>query len=58
MDSKARYHLCLGDFKKIHRCGMLKAESFALEHELRPVEEAARDLIGMIDIEETPHSTV
>ena len=48
-DSKRRYKFPYGDFEKVHRCGVLSAESRAGQYKHFDVERAAAHLHGMID---------
>jgi hypothetical protein len=48
-DTKRRYKFPYGDFKKVHRCGVLSAESRAGQYKHFDVERAAAHLHGMID---------
>lgn len=47
--TKGRYKFPYGDFKKVHRCGVLAAESRAGQYKYHDVELAAAHLHGMID---------
>jgi hypothetical protein len=48
-DTKARYKFPYGDFKKIHRCAVLTAESRAGQYKHFDIERAAAHLHGMIE---------
>src|SRR5438067_11946063 len=48
-DTKARYKFPYGDFEKVHRCGVLAAESRAGQYKYADIENAAAHLHGMID---------
>jgi hypothetical protein len=48
-DTKKRYKFPYGDFEKVHRCGVLSAESRAGQYKHFDVEKAAAHLHGMID---------
>jgi hypothetical protein len=48
-DTKARYKFPYSDFEKVHRCGVLAAESRAGQYKYRDVEQAVAHLHGMID---------
>ena len=48
-DTKKRYKFPYGDFKKVHRCGVLTAESRAGQYKHFDVERAAARLHEMID---------
>jgi hypothetical protein len=48
-NSKARYKFPYGDFESIHRCGLLAVKSRAREYRRADIENAAADLLGMID---------
>jgi hypothetical protein len=48
-NTKARYEFPYGDFEKVHRCGVLTAESRAGQYKHFDIENAAADLHGMID---------
>jgi hypothetical protein len=47
--TKRRYKFPYGDFNKVHRCGVLSAESRAGQYKHRDIELAAAHLHGMID---------
>jgi hypothetical protein len=47
--TKARYKFPFGDFEKVHRCGVLSAESRAGQYKHHEIELAAAHLHGMID---------
>lgn len=48
-DSKERYKFPYGDFKVVHRCGVLSAEVRAAQYKYNDIEHAAAHLHGMID---------
>jgi hypothetical protein len=48
-DTKARYKFPYGDFKDVHRCGVLAAESRAGQYKHSDIENAAAHLHGMIE---------
>ncbi|MDB5172722.1 MAG: hypothetical protein JWN51_1495 [Phycisphaerales bacterium] len=48
-DTKARYKFPYGDFKKVHRCAVLSAESRAGQYKYHDIENAAAHLHGMIE---------
>ena len=48
-NTKGRYEFPYGDFRKVHRCGVLTAESRAGQYKHFDIENAAADLHGMID---------
>lgn len=48
-DTKGRYKFPYGDFQKVHRCGVLSAESRAGQYKHFDVENAAAHLHGMLD---------
>jgi hypothetical protein len=48
-DTKGHYEFPYGDFKKIHRCGLLAAESRAGQYKHHDIENAAAHLHGMLD---------
>ena len=48
-DTKGRYKFPYGDFEKVHRCGVLAAESRAGQYKYDDIEHAAAHLHGMID---------
>lgn len=48
-DRKGRYKFPYGDFKDVHRCGVLAAESRAGQYKYFDIERAAAHLHGMID---------
>ena len=47
--TKQHYKFPYGDFKKVHRCGVLSAESRAGQYKHFDIERAAAHLHGMID---------
>jgi hypothetical protein len=47
--TKARYKFPYGDFERVHRCGVLAAESRAGQYKYYDIEHAAAHLHGMID---------
>jgi hypothetical protein len=48
-ESKGRYGFPYGDFEKIHRCGVLAAESRAGQYKYHDIENAAAHLHGMLE---------
>jgi hypothetical protein len=48
-DSKGRYKFPYSDFAKVHRCGVLAAETRAGQYKYNDIEQAAAHLHGMID---------
>ena len=46
--TKGRYEFRYGDFQKVHRCGLLAAESRAGQYKHFDIERAAAQLLGMI----------
>ena len=48
-DTKGRYTFPYGDFKDVHRCGVLSAESRAGQYKHFDVKNAAAHLHGMLD---------
>jgi hypothetical protein len=48
-ETKGRYKFPYGDFKKVHRCGVLAAESRAGQRKYVDIELAAAHLHGMLD---------
>jgi hypothetical protein len=53
-DTKKRYKFPYGDFKKVHRCAVLSAESRAGQYKHYDIENAAARLHGMIDKKRHP----
>jgi hypothetical protein len=47
--TKARYEFPYGDFEKVHRCGVLAAESRAAQYDHADIQTAAAHLHGMLD---------
>jgi hypothetical protein len=47
--TKGRYKFPYGDFERVHRCGVLSAESRAGQRKYYDIENAAAHLHGMID---------
>jgi hypothetical protein len=48
-ETKRRYRFPYGDFAKVHRCGVLSAESRAGQYKHLDIERAAAHLHGLID---------
>src|SRR4051812_12184768 len=48
-DTKGHYKFPYGDFEKVHRCGVLSAESRAGQYKHLDVKDAAAHLHGMLD---------
>ena len=48
-DTKGRYKFPYGDFEKVHRCGVLAAESRAGQRKYDDIETAAAHLHGMLE---------
>jgi hypothetical protein len=48
-ETKERYEFPYGDFEKVHRCGVLAAESRAGQYDHPDIEAAAAHLHGMLD---------
>lgn len=48
-NTKARYKFPYGDFRSVHRCGVLAAESRAGQRKYLDIEKAAAQLRSMID---------
>jgi hypothetical protein len=48
-DTKGHYRFPYGDFKVVHRCGVLAAESRAGQYKHFDIERAAAHLLGMLD---------
>jgi hypothetical protein len=48
-DSKGAYEFPYGDFKKVHRCGILSAESRAAQYKHQDIASAVAHLHGMIE---------
>ena len=48
-ETKARYKFPYGDFKKVHRCAVLAAESRAGQYKHTDIELAAAHLHGMLE---------
>jgi hypothetical protein len=47
--TKERYEFPYGDFEKVHRCGLLSAESRAAQYKHGDIQAAAAHLHGLID---------
>ena len=47
--SRRHYEFPYGDFENVHRCGILAAQSRASQSKYFDVENAAADLLGVID---------
>jgi len=48
-ETKGHYKFPYGDFKKVHRCGVISAESRAAQYKHYDIEKAAAHVLGMID---------
>jgi hypothetical protein len=48
-ETKEHYKFPYGDFKKVHRCGLLAAESRAGQRKYADIESAAHELHEMLD---------
>jgi hypothetical protein len=48
-ETKGRYKFPYGDFKKVHLCGVLAAESRAAQRKYRDIETAAAHIHGMLE---------
>jgi len=53
-ETKARYSFPYGDFEKVHRCGVLSAESRAGQYDHTDIELACAHLHGMLDAVRAP----
>ena len=51
-DTKGAYAFPIGDFKAIHRCAVVSAKVRAAQFDHRQIEEAADELLQLIDKEE------
>ena len=49
VNTKGRYKFPYGDFKNVHRCGLLAVKSRAREHGYNEIEDAATKLLQMIE---------
>jgi hypothetical protein len=47
--NKSRYEFPYGDFERVHRCGVLSAESRAAQYDHDDIQAAAAHLHGMLD---------
>jgi hypothetical protein len=54
-DTKGRWKFPYGDFDKVHRCGVLSAESRAAQYGHQDIEVAAAHLHGAIDALASAH---
>jgi hypothetical protein len=48
-DNKGRYKFPYGDFHRVHRCGVLSAESRAAQYKHSEIDRAAAHLHGMLE---------
>jgi hypothetical protein len=48
-DAKSHYKFPYGDFERVHRCGVLAAETRAAQNDYTDIQSAAAHLHGMID---------
>lgn len=51
-DTKGRYKFPYGDFKKVHRAGVIAAKQRAAQNDYADVEKAADELLQLIDKQE------
>lgn len=56
-DTKGHYQFPYGDFKNVHRCGLLSAESRAGQYKHFDIENAAAHLHGMLDARKSASSS-
>ena len=56
LNTKSRYKFPYGDFKNVHRCGLLAVKSRAREHGYNEIEDAATKLLQMIESARPPPS--
>src|SRR5690349_6735663 len=54
-NTKGHYEFPYGDFKNVHRCGAITAESRAGQYKHYDIENAAAHLHGMIDAKAKPN---
>ena len=47
--TKGRYSFPFGDFRKLHRCAVISAESRAGQYDHASIEKALKDLLEKID---------
>lgn len=47
--TKSAYEFPYGDFKKVHRCGLLSAESRAAQYQHQDIKDAVAHLHGMME---------
>jgi hypothetical protein len=48
-DTKAHYKFPYGDFTKVHRCGVISAESRAAQNDYNDIKDASAKLLALID---------
>lgn len=48
-ENKGAYAFPYGDFKKVHRCGVISAKGRAAQYDHKAVEDAADEILEMID---------
>ncbi|MCW2504625.1 MAG: hypothetical protein JWO79_2909 [Actinomycetia bacterium] len=53
-DTKGHYKFPYGDFERVHRCGVLSAESRAAQNDYTDIEVAAAHLHGLLDGSTSP----
>ena len=53
-DTKGAYEFPYGDFKNVHRCGLLAAESRAAQYKHHDIESAVAHLHGMLEAQKHP----
>jgi hypothetical protein len=56
-ETKGRYKFPYGDFEKVHRCGVLAAESRAAQNDYHDIEQAAAHLHGMLEALKSAHGS-
>ena len=55
--TKARYKFPCGDFKNVHRCAVLAVKSRAAQYNYAEIEQAASDLLQMIEMQQASSAT-
>ena len=57
-DTKGRYSFPFGDFRQVHRGGVISAESRAAQNDHLSIAKAAKELLELIDGGEKPSSAI
>jgi len=58
VETKGRYSFPFGDFRRVHRAGVIAAESRAAQNDHSSIAKAAKELLELIDGGEKPSSAI